>query len=106
MTMDAKFDRFWASFEPLLEQLSHQEGLPVRPGGETATSLYRQLVSSGKILPSDTIAIAGPDSALEYANRTTAGLSNETSATGETEIDHRGIKLPSRHRAGGIITPQ
>lgn len=104
--MDAKFDRFWASFEPLLEQLSRQEGLPVRPGGETAAALYRQLVSSGKILPSDTISIAGPDSALEYANRTTAGLSNVTGATGEIEIDHRGIKLPSRHRAGGIITPQ
>jgi hypothetical protein len=106
MTMDAKFDRFWASFEPLLERLSHQEGLPVRLGGETATALYRQLVSSGKILPSDTIAIAGPDSALEYANQTTVGLSNVARATGETEIDHRGIRLPSRHRAGGIITPQ
>jgi hypothetical protein len=27
-------------------------------------------------------------------------------ADGGKEQDHRGVTLPSRHRAGGIITPQ
>jgi hypothetical protein len=26
--------------------------------------------------------------------------------SGEEEVDHRGVVLPKRHRAGGIITPQ
>jgi hypothetical protein len=104
--VDSNFAQFWASFEALLEKWTRQEDFAVRPGAAAATAAYRQLVSSGKILPSATVVIAGPDSALEYANLTTAGMSNATSATGETEIDHRGIKLPTRHRAGGIITPQ
>jgi hypothetical protein len=31
----------------------------------------------------------------------------DTTASGaEVEKDHRGVILPTRHRAGGIITPQ
>jgi len=33
-------------------------------------------------------------------------LQSDTPKAAKTDVDHRGIVLPRRHAAGGIITPQ
>jgi hypothetical protein len=56
------------------------------------------------------------ESLLDWAGREELVLSPERAAalklalsrpeSGGAEQDHRGVTLPPRHRAGGIITPQ
>jgi hypothetical protein len=55
---------------------------------------------------SSDVGIPNQDSALGDQGLATSEPPNVISTADETEVDHRGIKLPSRHRAGGIITPQ
>jgi hypothetical protein len=75
-----------------------------------ALAAYNHLVAKGLLTPGDQVVIVDSGSQLNYADKTTAASHSpgvpETIPEPEPEKDHRGITLPSRHRAGGIITPQ
>jgi threonine synthase len=85
----------------LLDWARH-EGLFLSPEGAAATAAYDHLLATGRLSPDDRIVIFNTGSGLKYADVIGAAMRLREGA----ERDHRGLALPARHRAGGIITPQ
>jgi hypothetical protein len=57
------------------------------------------------------VVIFNTGAGLKYTDVTAAAMNLKLPAPvhhsrEEVEKDHRGVTLPARHRAGGIITPQ
>jgi len=91
----------------LLDWARH-EGLFLSPEGAAATAAYDDLIARGWLSPEDRVVIFNTGSGLKYADVTADAMHlalPERAGEGR-EVDHRGVVLPSRHRAGGIITPQ
>jgi threonine synthase len=94
----------------LLDWARH-EGLFLSPEGAAATAAYDHLLASGWLSPEDKVVIFNTGAGLKYVD-VIAGAMNLALPTPshqsrqEPEKDHRGVTLPARHRAGGIITPQ
>jgi threonine synthase len=94
----------------LLDWARH-EGLFLSPEGAAATAAYDHLLASTWLSPKDRVVIFNTGAGLKYADVTAAAMNLArplpAHLTGqEAEKDHRGVTLPARHRAGGIITPQ
>jgi threonine synthase len=92
----------------LLDWARH-EGLFLSPEGAAATAAYDHLVATGWLSPEDKVVIFNTGAGLKYVDVTAAAMNltlPPRPAPKETEKDHRGVTLPARHRAGGIITPQ
>jgi threonine synthase len=94
----------------LLDWARH-EGLFLSPEGAAATAAYDHLIASGWLSPKDKVVIFNTGAGLKYTDVTAAAMNLVLPTLGysgreEREKDHRGVTLPARHRAGGIITPQ
>jgi threonine synthase len=93
----------------LLDWARH-EGLFLSPEGAAATAAYDHLIETGWLSPEDRVVIFNTGAGLKYADVTAAAmhlaLPSAKASQEELEKDHRGVTLPARHRAGGIITPQ
>jgi threonine synthase len=94
----------------LLDWARH-EGLFLSPEGAATTAAYDHLLAGGWLSPKDRVVIFNTGAGLKYADVTAAAMNLARPVpahlTGqEAENDHRGVTLPARHRAGGIITPQ
>jgi threonine synthase len=94
----------------LLDWARH-EGLFLSPEGAAATAAYDHLIGSGWLSPADKVVIFNTGAGLKYADVIAAAMNLALPTPGhsggeEAEKDHRGMTLPARHRAGGIITPQ
>jgi threonine synthase len=94
----------------LLDWARH-EGLLLSPEGAAATAAYDHLIASGWLSPQEKVVIFNTGAGLKYADVTAAAMNLKLPEPGhqsrqEVEKDHRGMTLPARHRAGGIITPQ
>jgi threonine synthase len=94
----------------LLDWARH-EGLFLSPEGAAATAAYDHLIATGWLSPEDRVVIFNTGAGLKYADVTAAAMHlalppPARGSQGEPEKDHRGVTLPARHRAGGIITPQ
>jgi threonine synthase len=94
----------------LLDWARH-EGLFLSPEGASATAAYNHLIASGWLSPDDRVVIFNTGAGLKYADVTAAAMKltlpvPSRQSQPEVEKDHRGVTLPARHRAGGIITPQ
>jgi threonine synthase len=94
----------------LLDWARH-EGLFLSPEGAAATAAYDQLIGNGWLSPEDKVVIFNTGAGLKYADVTAAAMHlafppPAIAGQREVEKDHRGVTLPARHRAGGIITPQ
>ena len=94
----------------LLDWARH-EGLFLSPEGAAATAAYDHLLASGWLSPEDKVVIFNTGAGLKYADVTAAAMNLSLpeparQSREEVEKDHRGVTLPARHRAGGIITPQ
>jgi threonine synthase len=81
---------------------AREEGLLLSPEGAAATAAYDSLLRSGELRPEDRVVIFNTGAGLKYAD--VIGAAMDLRAGGER--DRRGLALPARHRAGGIITPQ
>ena len=79
----------------LLDWARH-EGLLLSPEGAAATAAYDHLLANGWLSTDDRVVIFNTGAGLKYADVTGAAM----------HLAHRGINLPARHLAGGIITPQ
>jgi threonine synthase len=92
----------------LLDWARH-EGLFLSPEGAAATAAYDHLIETGWLSPEDRVVIFNTGAGLKYADVTAAAmhlaLPSANASQEELEKDHRGVTLPARHRAGGIITP-
>ncbi len=90
---------------------ARHEGLFLCPEGAAATAAYDHLLASGWLSPDQRVVLFNTGAGLKYADVTAAAMNlawpprAQTTAK-EAEKDHRGVTLPLRHRAGGIITPQ
>ncbi len=87
------------------------EGLFLSPEGAAATAAYDHLIETGWLSPEDRVVIFNTGAGLKYADVTAAAMHlalprPAKASQEELEKDHRGVTLPARHRAGGIITPQ
>ena len=94
----------------LLDWARH-EGLFLSPEGAAATAAYDHLIETGWLSPEDRVVIFNTGAGLKYADVTAAAMrlalpQPAKASQEELEKDHRGVTLPARHRAGGIITPQ
>ncbi len=94
----------------LLDWARH-EGLFLSPEGAAATAAYDHLIASGWLSPEEKVVIFNTGSGLKYTDVTAAAMNLALPAPAhqsreEAEKDHRGVILPAKHRAGGIITPQ
>jgi threonine synthase len=94
----------------LLDWARH-EGLFLSPEGAAATAAYDHLLASGWLSPKEKVVIFNTGAGLKYADVTAAAMNLKLpepahQSRQEVEKDHRGMTLPTRHRAGGIITPQ
>ena len=94
----------------LLDWARH-EGLFLSPEGAAATAAYDHLLASGWLSPEDKVVIFNTGAGLKYVDVTAAAMNLTLPAPArhsreDLEKDHRGVALPARHRAGGIITPQ
>jgi threonine synthase len=94
----------------LLDWARH-EGLFLSPEGAAATAAYDHLLASGWLSPEEKVVIFNTGAGLKYADVTAAAMNLALPAPAhlpreEAEKDHRGMTLPARNRAGGIITPQ
>jgi threonine synthase len=93
----------------LLDWARH-EGLFLSPEGAAATAAYDHLIETGWLSPEDRVVIFNTGAGLKYADVTAAAMHlavpSAKASQEELEKDHRGVTLPARHRAGGIITPQ
>jgi threonine synthase len=86
---------------------ARQEGLFLSPEGAAATAAYDHLIASGYLSPNDKVVIFNTGAGLKYADVTAAAMNLlPLPVKPGAETDRRGIALPARHRAGGIITPQ
>jgi len=90
---------------------ARHEGLFLCPEGAAATAAYDHLLASGWLSPDQRVVLFNTGAGLKYADVTAAAMNlawpprAQTTAK-EAGKDHRGVTLPLRHRAGGIITPQ
>jgi threonine synthase len=94
----------------LLDWARH-EGIFLSPEGAAATAAYDYLLETGWLSPEDKVVIFNTGAGLKYADVIAAAMNLVPSHSGygdreEAEKDRRGLNLPARHRAGGIITPQ
>jgi threonine synthase len=94
----------------LLDWARH-EGLFLSPEGAAVTAAYDHLIASGWLSPEEKVVIFNTGAGLKYADVTAAAMNLKlpepaSHSRQEVEMDHRGVTLPARHRAGGIITPQ
>jgi threonine synthase len=94
----------------LLDWARH-EGIFLSPEGAAATAAYDHLIASGWLSPRDKVVIFNTGAGLKYTDVTAAAMNLALPTAGYSpgeaaETDHRGVTLPARHRAGGIITPQ
>lgn len=91
----------------LLDWARH-EGIFLSPEGAAATAAYDSLLANGWLSPSDRVVIFNTGAGLKYTDVTAAAMNLALPAPASTgsDVDHRGVTLPARHRAGGIITPQ
>src|SRR5271154_3283072 len=94
----------------LLDWARH-EGLFLSPEGAAATAAYDHLIETGWLSPEDRVVIFNTGAGLKYADVTAAAMNlvfppPASPIPHKIETDHRGIRLPSKHLAGGIITPQ
>ncbi len=94
----------------LLDWARH-EGILLSPEGAAATAAYDHLIASGWLSPEEKVVIFNTGAGLKYADVTAAAMNLKlpepaSHSRQEVEKDHRGVTLPARHRAGGIITPQ
>jgi threonine synthase len=94
----------------LLDWARH-EGLFLSPEGAAAIAAYDHLIASGWLSPDEKVVIFNTGAGLKYTDVTAAAMNLALPAPAnqnreEAEKDHRGVTLPARHRAGGIITPQ
>jgi threonine synthase len=94
----------------LLDWARH-EGLFLSPEGAAATVAYDHLIETGWLSREDRVVIFNTGAGLKYADVTAAAMhlalpKPPKASHEELEKDHRGVTLPARHRAGGIITPQ
>lgn len=94
----------------LLDWARH-EGLFLSPEGAAATAAYDHLLASGWLSPEDKVVIFNTGAGLKYVDVTAAAMNLTLPAPArhsreDLEKDHRGVALPARHRAGGIIAPQ
>jgi threonine synthase len=87
---------------------ARQEGVLLSPEGAAATAAYDHLLAGGWLSPEDRVVIFNTGSGLKYADviADAMHLALPAQAKDGRDVDHRGAVLPSRHRAGGIITPQ
>ncbi len=93
---------------------SRQEGLLLSPEGAAGTAAYDELLASGGLSPDDKVVIFNTGAGLKYADVIAAGmglvfpppLPAPPEVEHALEKDRRGLTLPARHKAGGIITPQ
>ncbi len=93
---------------------SRHEGLLLSPEGAAGTAAYDELLASGWLSPDDKVVIFNTGAGLKYADVIAADMglvfpppmTAPQEAEHTVERDHRGLALPSRHKAGGIITPQ
>jgi threonine synthase len=90
---------------------ARHEGLFLSPEGAATTAAYDHLLASGWLSPDQRVVLFNTGAGLKYADVTAAAMhlawpSPAETAAKEAEKDHRGVTLPARHRAGGIITPQ
>jgi threonine synthase len=90
----------------LLDWARH-EGLLLSPEGAAATAAYDYLIGSGWLSPEERVVIFNTGAGLKYADAIAAAMHLNLPSVGKNvEADHRGVALPAKHRAGGIITPQ
>ncbi len=93
----------------LLDWARH-EGLFLSPEGAATTVAYDHLIASGWLSPEDRVVVFNTGAGVKYVDVTAAAmhltLPPSTKAGDKPEKDHRGVTLPAKHRAGGIITPQ
>jgi threonine synthase len=90
---------------------ARHEGLFFSPEGAAATAAYDHLLASGWLSPEQRVVLFNTGAGLKYADVTAAAMNLAWPPPAEAgpkqaEKDHRGVTLPPRHRAGGIITPQ
>jgi threonine synthase len=90
---------------------ARREGIFLSPEGAAATAAYDHLIANGWLSPEDKVIIFNTGAGLKYADVTAAAMKLDFPPPApvirkEAEKDHRGIELPARHLAGGIITPQ
>jgi threonine synthase len=90
---------------------ARHEGLFLSPEGAAATAAYDHLLASGWLSPDQRVVLFNTGAGLKYTDVTAAAMNLAWPPPAETgpkeaEKDHRGVTLPLRHRAGGIITPQ
>jgi threonine synthase len=90
---------------------ARHEGLFLSPEGAATTAAYDHLLASGWLSPDQRVVLFNTGAGLKYADVTAAAMNLRWPPPAETplkeaEKDHRGVTLPLRHRAGGIITPQ
>ena len=90
----------------LLDWARH-EGLFLSPEGAAATAAYDHLVATGWLSPEEKVVIFNTGAGLKYADVTAAAMNLKVPPIKRSVgKDRRGVALPARHRAGGIITPQ
>jgi threonine synthase len=90
---------------------ARHEGVFLSPEGAAATAAYDHLLASGWLSPEQRVVLFNTGAGLKYADVTAAAMNLAWPPPAEAgpkqaEKDHRGVTLPPRHRAGGIITPQ
>ncbi len=86
---------------------ARNEGLFLSPEGAAATAAYDHLIANGYLSPDDHVIIFNTGAGLKYADVTAAAMNlQRLPMKPSAETDRRGVALPARHRAGGIITPQ
>jgi threonine synthase len=90
---------------------ARHEGIFLSPEGAAATAAYDHLLASGWLSPEQRVVLFNTGAGLKYADVTAAAMNlawppPAEAGPKEAEKDHRGVTLPPRHRAGGIITPQ
>ena len=102
VAVDFDDDRILAS---LLDWARH-EGIFLSPEGAAATAAYDHLLATGWLSPQDRVVIFNTGSGLKYADVTAAAMHLALPGQSDGQKDRRGITLPARHLAGGIITPQ
>ena len=94
----------------LLDWARH-EGLFLTPEGAAATAAYDELLASGWLSPNDRVVIFNTGAGLKYADVIAEAMKLPfpppvATTPRQAEKDRRGLPLPARHKAGGIITPQ
>jgi threonine synthase len=91
----------------LLDWARH-EGLFLSPEGAATTAAYDFLLANRWLSPADRVVIFNTGAGLKYTDMTAAAMKLALPAPAKPgrDVDHRGVTLPARHRAGGIITPQ